>query len=327
MPIRPPEFPYTGHISKLERILTDASGTPTPDKIDERWQRSYGIRNNYNQIPTILKSLKLLNSDNTPTDAWELLREPKDPRNRIEFANLIRKAYAPLFARYRDAHRRDRKELAQFFQGQGVNLASSTTQKQASTFKLLAGFGDFETDLRSITTTPKVMLAIQQLDETIHAWRESHELLQSRMDSLEAVRTTLSELSLPANESKPIAEAIDAAASELFPASHVLTWIGFMEFFYKPFAAHSSGIQNPKYQPKTLEELRRERDHNLIERGESLKFYDHGTTKTLLGMLNDRNRCAHGGEYKPDLNQTIAFMKKVFDMIRFLQAKHADLWC
>jgi hypothetical protein len=37
-------------------------------------------------------------------------------------------------------------------------------------------------------------------------------------------------------------------------------------------------------------------------------------------MVNDRNRCAHGSGYEPDLNETLSFLKKVFDMIEYLQS-------
>jgi hypothetical protein len=237
-------------------------------------------------------------------------------------AELIREAYAALFDHDVKAHRLNDEELRKFFRGQEVG-GPITVQSNVSTFKTLARFGDFDTDPGMITL-PELMHSVKKLDEDIHAWLKSHDELESRIRSLEPFHVRLDRLSLQTN--KYFTDAIAAAESELFHASHVLAWIGFTEIFYEPFTGRNIITQDPKFQPKTFEELRRESDHKIIEHGKQLGFYSEGTKKTLQGMVNDRNRCAHGAGYDPNLNETISFLKKIFDMIEFLQANHGTLW-
>ncbi len=41
--------------------------------------------------------------------------------------------------------------------------------------------------------------------------------------------------------------------------------------------------------------------------------------KTLQGLLNERNQLAHGSGYFPGLNETVAFLTKLFRAIEYLQ--------
>lgn len=77
---------------------------------------------------------------------------------------------------------------------------------------------------------------------------------------------------------------------------------------------------------KRTENLLRANDYDRIEAGwKQLGFYDRATEKTLNGLLNNR-RCAHGSGYDPDLNETLAFLKKVVDMIEYLKTRPGSRW-
>ena len=68
-------------------------------------------------------------------------------------------------------------------------------------------------------------------------------------------------------------------------------------------------------------------DYSRIQGGWQLfGFYDRGTEKPLQGLLNDRNRCAHGSGYAPNFNEVFAFLKKLFDMIDHLQSGPGNRW-
>jgi hypothetical protein len=65
-------------------------------------------------------------------------------------------------------------------------------------------------------------------------------------------------------------------------------------------------------------------DYDLIEVGKELGLYDNTAMKTLHGLLNDRNRCAHGSKYSPDLNETLGFLSKLLHMIEDLQTARSS---
>jgi len=122
-------------------------------------------------------------------------------------------------------------------------------------------------------------------------------------------------------------DSIRAAEADLFSAAHVLAWSGFTGFFYKPFTVDIVKAEHPDWEMRKIENLLRFKDYQLIEAGwKELGFYNRGTEKTLQGLLNDRNRCAHGSGYFPDLNETWAFLKKLFDMIEYLQNSPGSRW-
>lgn len=331
MPKLNDDFKYTQLTKVLERILRDAKNNPTPSRIDEIWLRSkYPIGSNPRTIPSVLKFVKLLNDDGTPTDAWELIKYPT-PENKIRFANLIREAYSDIFRDHDNAHTLvGTASLKQIFSARAIG-GKEKIQDIVRTFEIFVLFGDFDTKIGTIITHPEVMRAVDELDIAIHAWRQSHDTLASDMKNLGGLRKRLHQISLAANERDPIADAITAAESKLYRSSHVLAWIGFTEFFYRPFSVDSLRVEN--FKAKTLEELRHASDWNLVTHGGTgtekkpgLNLYSSTTMKTLQSLVNDRNRCAHGGEFKPELPQTMVFITRIFDMIEFLRTEHGNLW-
>jgi len=133
-------------------------------------------------------------------------------------------------------------------------------------------------------------------------------------------RGRLDRLSLEQQQRELLKDSIRAAEADLFSAAHVLAWSGFTGFFYKPFTVDAIQAEHPDWEMRKIDNLLRFKDYQLIEAGwKELGFYNRGTEKTLQGLLNDRNRCAHGSGYFPDLNETWAFLKKLFDMIEYLQ--------
>ena len=321
------KYKYTRQPSKLSRILREAPRTGRPKEISLAWLRSgYGVSNNEGSIISVLRFVGLVRHDGTTTDLWDAIREPT-AQNRIRFADAVRTAYDDLFAHYPDAHREDDETLRTFFRGQdlgGVQVQGAVL----TTFKTLVKFGDFDTHPESSANNtielPELVRSVEALGHNVDEWLAAHNELRARMNALGLMRRRLKDLSLEHNE--PLRDGILAAEVELFSASHVLAWTGFTDILYKPFTVDAIEAENFEWKPKTIEELRRGKDFQTIEAGKKLGFYDEGTRKTLQGMLNDRNRCAHGSGYSPDLNETLAFLKKVFDMIEHLQTRLGSRW-
>lgn len=316
------KYKYTRHTAKLDRILREASTKDRPRKVDITWLRSrYQINSSYEYMLSVLKFVNLIDADCIPTDSWDTIQYPT-PENKIKFAALVRKAYAELFEHHSRAHRLDNETLKRFFLGQDIG-GPVVQEGVLRTFKTLIKFGDFDADPNMIEL-PELIRSVETLNQNVNAWLKYHEELRARMRALAIFHSRLKQLSLESNES--LTDAIVAAEAALFRSSHVLAWIGFTEVLYKPFTIYHIVTQDPNWRPKTVEELRRASDSSIVNSGERLGFYAEGTRKTLQGMVNDRNRCAHGAGYDPDLHETLAFLKKIFDMIEFLRVNHGDIW-
>jgi hypothetical protein len=321
------KYKYTKHTSKLESILRDAPRIGPPKEVSIAWlQSGYGITNNEASIIRVLRFVGLIRPDGTPTGLWETIRRPT-PSNKTRFANAVRVAYDDLFTHYPDAHRQDDVTLRAFFQRQ----EPGGPEKQGAilrTFKTLVRFGDFDSDPRSSAINAielaELVRSVEVLDHDVHEWLKGHNEPRARMEALYPMHMRLHELSLQDNEA--LRDGILAAEAGLLAASHVLAWTGFTDILYRPFTIDNIVTRDPRWKPKTMEELRRGADSRIIDSGKKLGFYDEGTRKTLQGMASDRNRCAHGSGHDPDLNETLLFLKKIFDMIEYLQGKLRGHW-
>jgi hypothetical protein len=325
---------YTGHPEKFDAILVAVRKDKlTPEKVDEQWLRSHGITNNFTQIPGIFKKLKLLNADSTPTDDWSLIRD-QTLVNRIRLADLMKKEYSGLFGRYKNANDKSIEDIKKFFQACGQT--EGTAHKQAKTFKILASLGDFDSSLDMVTRIPEVVGKIDLLEEAILAWRKSDAEINGRVRQLKPYRSRLEGLTLAANQKGPIADAITAAEAGLYSASHVLAWIGFTEFFYRPFVSQIIDFQDADF-PMPLEEVRAKTDARLVRLGgtgeyknnkkvNGLNLYSKDIEEQLLSMVSRRNKCAHGGEFRePTIHDAIDFLTDILAMIDRLRSERGWL--
>lgn len=324
------KYKYTRLTQKLGSILRDAPKIGRPKQITPAWVRSgYGVSNNEGSIISVLKWVGLIRPDGTPTDLWDAISDVR-PQNKIRFADAVRAAYDDLFAHYPDAHRQDDETLRTFFRGQGLGGAE-VQRAVLSTFKTLVKFGDFDTDPRSAANSaielPELVRSVEALDHSVDEWLKGHNKLRARMEALDPMRGRLDALSLEQQQHESIKDSIRAAEAELFSAAHVLAWIGFTGFFYEPFTVDAVKAEHPDWEMKKIENLLRANDYDRIEAGwKQLGFYDRASEKTLHGLLNDRNRCAHGSGYDPGLNETLAFLKKLVDMIEYLKTRPGSRW-
>jgi hypothetical protein len=324
------KYKYTKLSNKLGNILRDAPRAGRrPREVSPTWLRSgYGINNNEGSIISVLRFVGLIRPDGTPTDLWDTIMSPNS-HNKIRFADAVRTAYDDLFEHYEDAHRQDDETLRIFFEGQGVG-GMEVQRAVLRTFKTLVAFGDFDTSPKSSAASrielPELVRSIETLNYNASEWLKSHNKILGRMEELYPIRRRLDALSLEREQSELFQDAILAAEAELHRASHVLAWSGFTGFFYKPFSIDLIKAEHPELDMKKIEGSMKT-DYSRIQGGWQLfGFYDRGTEKTLQGLLNDRNRCAHGSGYAPNFNEVFAFLKKLFDMIDHLQSGPGNRW-
>jgi hypothetical protein len=316
-------YKYT-RLTALGDLLRDAPRIGRPRKIDTDWLKSRGVLTNGGSIISVLRFVGLIRHDGTPTDLWDAISEPS-LHNKVKFADAVRAAYDDLFALYPKAHREDDKTLSTFFQSQ-VQGQAAVQSAVLNTFRTLVKFGDFDTDSASLANRtidlPELVQSVEALERNAHEWLEAQENIQAKLAAIDPFRARLKELSLEQDEL--LRDSLTAAEAGLFRASHVLAWSGFTEFLYKPFTISKVRTLRPKI--TTEDDLDRAPDFDLIQVGKELGFYNETTKKTLHGLLNDRNRCAHGSRYDPDLNETLGYLSKVLHVISDLKTAPNGLW-
>jgi hypothetical protein len=273
---------------------------------------------------SVLRFVGLIRHDGTPTDLWDTISNP-NPHNKIRFADAVRAAYDDLFTDYPHAEREDDKTLSIYFQSY-VQAQPQVQRAVLKTFRTLVKFGDFDTDSELLENEavelPELVRTVEALENKARGWLAAHSEIQARLEALAPLHKRLDGLSLEQDEL--LRDSLTAAEANLFRASHVLAWSGFTDFLYKPFTIGEVKTVLPAI--KTWNDLYKTSDHQLIETGKKLDFYDNTTMKTLHGMFNDRNRCAHGSRYSPDLNETLGFLSKLLHMIKDLKTTSSRRW-
>lgn len=316
-------YKYT-RLSALDDLLRDAPKIGRPRRIDIDWLRSRGVLTNGGSIISVLRFVGLIRHDGTTTDLWDAINEPS-LHNKVKFADAVRAAYDDLFALYPKAHREDDRTLSTFFQSQ-VEGQAAVQSAVLNTFRTLVKFGDFDTDSASLANRtidlPELVQSVEDLERNAREWLDAQVNIQAKLVAVDPFRVRLKELSLEHDEL--IRDGFTAAEAGLFRASHVLAWSGFTEFLYEPFTIGKVGTLRPKI--TTQDDLDRASDFDLIQVGKELGFYNETTKKTLHGLLNDRNRCAHGSRYDPDLNETLGYLSKILHVISDLQIAPNGSW-
>ena len=317
-------YKYT-RLTALGDLLRDAPKIGHPRKIDTDWLKSRGVPTNGESIISVLRFVGLVRHDGTPTDLWDAISNPS-PHNKIRFADAIRTAYDDLFALYPRADREDDKTLSIFFRSQ-VQGQAAVQSAVLRTFRTLTKFGDFDTDSQATENKaidlPELMRSVETLESQAHEWLNSQRQIQAKLEAVAPLRKRLDELSLA---QELLLDSLTAAEAGLFRASHVLAWGGFTDFLYRPFTVDKVTSKRPAWKIGKREDIFRTSDYQLIELGKELDFYDNTTMKTLHGLLNDRNRCAHGSKYLPDLNETLGFLSKLLHVVKDFQASPSGYW-
>ena len=159
--------------------------------------------------------------------------------------------------------------------------------------------------------------------------KEAHEILSihetspSRVILLEDTYRQLSGLSLKQEEL--IRQALRCIENGIFRAAHVMAWAGFMDFLEEKIG--SDGFKKlrqkrTKWSFKNIEELREKvPEHQLIEACKDIGFCTNNQKKSLLGLLNKRNECAHPSNYNPSLNDSLGYVSEILKRLENLMGK------
>lgn len=158
---------------------------------------------------------------------------------------------------------------------------------------------------------------------------EAHEILgvheesPSRIVILDATYQRLQNLTLQQDEL--LRQSLRCIESELYRASHVMAWAGFMDFLEEKLVEDnfvSLKSQYPKWNANSIEELRDSvADYQLIEAARVLGLCTRGQMKLIHGLLSRRNECAHPSAYSPGLNESLGYVSEILQFIKQIQPK------
>jgi hypothetical protein len=151
-----------------------------------------------------------------------------------------------------------------------------------------------------------------------------HEASPSRVVLLEDSYRNLTALTLKQDDL--MRQALRCMERELYRASHVMAWAGFMDFLEEKLS--SDGFkklhaERVKWVFSSVEELRESYvEHQIIEAARDCGLCEKSETKALLGLLNKRNECAHPSDFYPGLNESLGYFSEMLQRIETIRKKN-----
>jgi hypothetical protein len=120
-------------------------------------------------------------------------------------------------------------------------------------------------------------------------------------------------------------EALRCIENQLFKASHVMAWAGFMDYLedklINEYLKDVTAVR-PKWSINSKEDLREQAtEYQLINICREIKLFNKNEEKAFQGLLNTRNECAHPSSYSPALNETLGYISQLLNRIVTLQLK------
>src|SRR5438128_4127311 len=140
-PTSAPKFPYATTPNALRKFLELVPNKPKPPKVNADLLRAWGLKNTNDQtLIRVLKALKLVSSNNEPTERYTEYMSPVTGPGLL--AEAAREVWAPLFSSSHEPHREDDTTLRNYF---NVHSGGSegTIGLQIQTFKAVADHADF----------------------------------------------------------------------------------------------------------------------------------------------------------------------------------------
>jgi hypothetical protein len=134
-------YPYTTAPNKLREFLKGIPSRAVPEKVSTRYLEELGMKSKSDRsIIPVLKAVKLLGSDGSPTENYRQFRD--ESRGPSILGLAIRETYAALYNVYDDAHSQPDLNLRNHFKAKS-DLGESAISLQIATYKVLCEFADF----------------------------------------------------------------------------------------------------------------------------------------------------------------------------------------
>jgi hypothetical protein len=148
-----------------------------------------------------------------------------------------------------------------------------------------------------------------------------HEQSKYRIILLEQTYKDLSGLSVKQDEL--FRQALRCVENQLYRASHVMSWAGFIDFIEEKIASDrftKLKTIRPSWKVLTVEDLREtQTEYSIIEACRDMRLISKTEMKALHGLLNKRNECAHPSNYFPNLNETLGYVSELITRIKLIK--------
>lgn len=170
---------------------------------------------------------------------------------------------------------------------------------------------------------PEVLSRVHAFEREAHRILSVHEAAPSRLVLLEDTYKKLGALSL--HQDELLRQALRCIENELYRASHVMAWAGFMDFLEEKISSDGlvklRGLR-PSWKASSLEELRENVvEYQLIDAARDLGLCGKTEAKAMQGLLSKRNECAHPSPYFPGLNETLGYVSELLNRINQLRPR------
>jgi len=137
-----PVFPYTNKPGSLRRFLEEIPKRPKPAKFNRDSLRSWGFNDSNDlSILRVLRTIKLLNTDNEPSDVYTAFMNING--GAAALAKPMREVYAQLFVAHHTPYKEGNDVLKNLFNIHSGG-SESTLELQIQTFKALAEHTSFD---------------------------------------------------------------------------------------------------------------------------------------------------------------------------------------
>lgn len=141
---------------------------------------------------------------------------------------------------------------------------------------------------------------------------------RSRTASLELTWQALSALS--SKQDQLLKEAVSATEHRLFRSAHVAAFAALVDALHDRLdrLQFLPALQTlrPAWNLAGTQDLQDQSDFAVGEAARLVGCITKAQMKFFHGLLHVRNQCAHPTGYAPDLDQTLGFLKSVFDLMR-----------
>lgn len=140
-------------VKKLPEMLAAIQHAGVPETFNQDFLSDLGYTSSYDRALTkVLKYLGMLDSSNRPQEAYR--RFVDHTKSNAVMAECLLTAYDDLFRSDKKAHEKTSTELTGWFKTK-TGSGDAVAKKIATTFKSLAGYGDFSSASKPPPVTPK----------------------------------------------------------------------------------------------------------------------------------------------------------------------------
>jgi hypothetical protein len=168
------------------------------------------------------------------------------------------------------------------------------------------------------------LINVEKFTHDAHTILSTHESsIKSRAIILEDTLKKISDLSLRQDEL--FKEAIRCIENELYRASVVMAWNGFIDYFFEKIPQEDFQKikkRNTNWKYDTIEKMiEYQSEYSIIEVMKSVDLISKTEMKTLHGFLNTRNKCGHPSDYFPDKNEAVGYLSSLINQIKMFKEK------